>query len=92
MSGAQQSKAFSLLEEEMFKPRETPLRPNVEQSGRYTRRRCGLGISDVFWCWLSDRTKFPIARARGAARVGIAGHDPVRSSPVLCWELSQCTG
>lgn len=53
LSEAQQSKAFSLLKKQMLKPRKTPLKPKVEQSGRYIRRRCGFGVSNAFWCWLS---------------------------------------
>ena len=49
LSEAQQSKAFSLLKKQMFKPRKTPLKPEVEQSGRYIRRRHGFGISNAFW-------------------------------------------
>ncbi|XP_032556342.1 uncharacterized protein LOC116792946 [Chiroxiphia lanceolata] len=61
---AQQSKAFSLLKKQMIKPRKTPSGPEEEQSGRYTRRRCGFGIS--FWCCLS-----------GIAGPGITGCNPV---------------
>ncbi|XP_050165695.1 uncharacterized protein LOC126636949 [Myiozetetes cayanensis] len=61
---AQQSKAFSLLKNQMIKPRKTPLKPEEEQSGRYTRRRCGFGIS--FGCCLSR-----------IAGPGITGCNPV---------------
>lgn len=53
LSEAQQSKAFSLLKKQMLKPRKTSLKPKVEQSGRYLRRRRDFGISNAFWCWLS---------------------------------------
>ncbi|XP_076204779.1 uncharacterized protein LOC143165211 [Aptenodytes patagonicus] len=53
LSEAQQSKAFSLLKKQMLKPRKTSLKPKVEQSGRYIRRRGDFGISNAFWCWLS---------------------------------------
>lgn len=52
LSQAQQPKAFPLLQKQMIKPRKTPLKPKEERSGRYTRRRCGFGISNAFWCWL----------------------------------------
>lgn len=52
LSQAQQSKAFSLLQKQTIKPRKMPLKPKQEKSGRYTRRRCGFGISNIFWCWL----------------------------------------
>lgn len=42
LSEAQQSKAFSLLKKQMLKPRKTPLKPKVDQGGRYRRRRRGV--------------------------------------------------
>lgn len=54
LSEAQQSKANSLLKKQMLKPRKTPLEPKGEQSGRYIRKRYSFGISNAFWCWLSD--------------------------------------
>lgn len=53
LSQGQQSMAFSLLQRQMIKPRKIPIKPKEEQTGRYTRSRCGFGISNTFWCWLT---------------------------------------
>lgn len=39
LSEGQQSKVFALLKKQMLKARKTPVKPQVEQSGRYIRRR-----------------------------------------------------
>lgn len=90
LSKAQQSKAFSLLKKEMLKPRKTPLKPKVEQSGRYIRRRCGFGISNVFWCWLREGVGLgSVLPGRGVLPRGdIAGCNRVRGGPVWCWGLA----
>ncbi|XP_009884454.1 PREDICTED: transmembrane protein 2-like [Charadrius vociferus] len=90
LSEAQQSKAFSLLKKQMLKPRKTPLKPKVEQSGRYIRRRCGFGISNAFWCWLSEGVGLGsvLPGRRVLVRVDITGCNLVRGGLLWCWELA----
>lgn len=87
LSEAQQSKAFALLKKQMLKPRKTPLKPKVEPSGRYIRRRCGFGISCAFWCWLGEGVGLGsvLPGQEALARVSIPGCNPVCDGPVSCW-------
>ncbi|XP_040456112.1 uncharacterized protein LOC121091032 [Falco naumanni] len=80
LSEVQQSKAFSLLKKQILKPRTTLLKPEEELSGKYVKRRYGVGISNALWCWLSGAVGPGSVLPRlGAA---ISGCNPVRGGPV----------
>lgn len=92
---AQQSKAASLLQKQMIKPRKRLLKARDKQIGRRlgdrdTRtqgqkdtRRCGFGISKAFWYWLTGM---------GQMRGGHCWVQLVQGGPVLCQELHSVLG